>query len=86
MDLFTKITTNCDYFNLTGTATLMEQQRFFPNPFGDYDGSEIKIDESQIRNLIKTYVDKIVQNTSRGDSRGDLYVGDAGETNIYYVS
>lgn len=76
MDLFTKITTNCDYFNLTGN--IMEQRRFFPNPFGDYDGSEIKIDESHIRNLIKTYVEKIVQSTSRGDSRGDLYVGDAG--------
>lgn len=53
--------------------------RFLPNPFEDYKGQPIEIDRVRIRNLIKTYVKDIVENTRGVASRGDLYVGDAGK-------
>lgn len=54
------------------------EQRYFNNPYDDYNGQSVEVDESYVRNLIKSYVQQIVKNTQRGDSRGDLYVGDAG--------
>lgn len=54
------------------------EQRYFNNPYEDYKGQPVEVDENYVRNLIKTYVQQIVENTQRGDSRGDLYVGDAG--------
>lgn len=57
------------------------EHRYFPNPFEDYNGQAFEIDKSGIRELIKNYIELIVTNTHSGhntDSRGDLYVGDAG--------
>lgn len=54
------------------------EQRYFNNPYEDYNGQPVEVDENYVRNLIKTYVEKIIENTRRADSRGDLYVGDAG--------
>lgn len=61
------------------------EQRYFNNPYEDYKGQQVEIDENYVRNLIKTYVQQIVQNTQRGDSRGDLYVGDAGSIALIFV-
>lgn len=59
----------------------MDTQRYFNNIYQDYDGDpeKLHINENHIRNLIKTLVHQIWQNTKRADSRGDLYVGDAGK-------
>lgn len=54
------------------------EQRYFNNPYEDYRGQSVEVDGNYVRTLIKTYVQQIVENTQRGDSRGDLYVGDAG--------
>lgn len=54
------------------------EQRYFNNPYDDYKGQPVEVDENYVRNLIKSYVKQIVENTRSGDSRGDLYVGDAG--------
>lgn len=54
------------------------EQRYFDNPYEDYKGQPVEVDGNYVRSLIKTYVQQIVENTQRGDSRGDLYVGDAG--------
>lgn len=54
------------------------EQRYFNNPYDDYKGQAVEVDESYVRNLIKSYVKDIVENTRGGDSRGDLYVGDSG--------
>lgn len=54
------------------------EQRYFNNPYDDYKGQAVEVDESYVRNLIKSYVKEIVENTRGGDSRGDLYVGDSG--------
>lgn len=57
----------------------MDEQRYFPNPYRDYNGdAEVYINQNHIRNLIKMLVDQILTNTRRSDSRGDLYVGDSG--------
>lgn len=56
----------------------MEQQRYLNNPYEDYNGQPVVVDENYVRNLIRTYVKQIIENTQGGDSRGDLYVGDAG--------
>lgn len=56
----------------------MEQQRHFTNPYDDYNGQPVEVDENYVRNLIRNYVKQIVENTQGGDERGDLYVGDAG--------
>lgn len=53
------------------------EQRYFNNPYEDYKGQPVEVDEKYVRNLIKSYVEQIVKNTPT-DSRGDLYVGDAG--------
>lgn len=66
----------------TNESTDEMEQRFFPNPFDDYKGQNVAIDTSHIRTLIKNYVQTILDNTKGNqskDSRGDLYVGDAGE-------
>lgn len=62
----------------------MAEQRYFNNPYEDYNGQAVEVDESYVRNLIKTYVKQIVDNTQSGDSRGDLYVGDAGSFLNFY--
>lgn len=54
------------------------ERRYFDNPYEDYNGQSVELDENYVRNLIKSYVKQIVENTRDGDSRGDLYVGDAG--------
>lgn len=54
------------------------EQRYFTNTYEDYKGQPVQVDENYVRNLIKSYVKQIVENTQKGDSRGDLYVGDAG--------
>lgn len=61
-------------------------QRYFDNPYEDYKGQPVDVDENYVRNLIKTYVQQIIENTQDGDSRGDLYVGDAGTLLQYYFS
>lgn len=55
------------------------EQRYFNNPYEDYKGQPVEVDEQFVRKLIKSYVAQIVENTQSGDSRGDLYVGDAGD-------
>lgn len=64
-------------------ATLEMDQRYFDNPFEDYNGQEVSIDKTHIRNLIKNYVADILMHTKDDqrskDARGDLYVGDAGK-------
>lgn len=59
------------------------EQRYFANPYEDYKGQNVDVDTNYVRNLIKSYVKEIVDNTQRGDSRGDLYVGDAGKNFIF---
>lgn len=57
-------------------------QRFFVNPYDDYNGQNVNIDKDRIRNLIKSYVKTILEHTKRDraqDLGGDLYVGDAGK-------
>lgn len=54
------------------------EQRYFTNTYEDHKGQPVQVDENYVRNLIKSYVKQIVENTQKGDSRGDLYVGDAG--------
>lgn len=58
----------------------MDRQRYFENPYEDYSSDVgVNINKSHVRNLIKVLVEQILKNTRRGDSRGDLYVGDSGE-------
>lgn len=65
-------------------------RRFFDNPFEDYKGQEVQIDKNHIRNLIKTYVTDILKHTKDDrrseDARGDLYVGDAGNSFIFIIN
>lgn len=59
--------------------------RYFQNPFEDYKGGPISLDQNYIRSLIVEYVATILTNTnpkklrSYQDKRGDLYVGNAGK-------
>lgn len=58
--------------------------RYFPNPFDDECVNETIIDKNKIKNLIKIYVNKIVENVPigcKGANRLDLYVGEAGKYN-----
>lgn len=51
--------------------------RYFNNPFPPVQsGSVVSIDSAQIKKLIETYVNKIVQHKNYSD--GDLYVGTSG--------
>lgn len=63
-------------------------QRYFDNPFEDYNGQEVSIDKNRIRNLIRNYVADILKHTKderrSEDARGDLYVGDAGKFVIFF--
>lgn len=58
--------------------------RHFNNPYEDYKGGAVSVDEHYVRNLIKEFVATIITNThpskvqSNQDKRGDLYVGMAG--------
>lgn len=54
-------------------------KRFLLNPYEDYKGQPFEIDKERIQNLIKTYIKIILRNTRNDESRGDLYVGNAGE-------
>ncbi|EDW82080.1 uncharacterized protein Dwil_GK25614 [Drosophila willistoni] len=61
------------------------ERRYLKNPFPDFTGGEntpFASDEEHIKNLICTYVDAILEhchsNNDEEDSRGDLYVGNAG--------
>lgn len=59
------------------------EQRFFENPYEDYNGQNVVVNVDFVRELIKNYVKLILVNTKDGrnvDPRGDLYVGDAGKT------
>lgn len=64
-------------------------KRYFDNPFEDYNGQQVSIDENHIRNLVKNYVADILKHTKderrSNDARGDLYVGDAGKFVISFV-
>lgn len=67
------------------------ERRYFENPYEDYAGQEIHIDEGHIRDLIKSSVTNILKHTkddrSSTDARGDLYVGDAGNYfTLFYAS
>lgn len=54
-------------------------ERYFSNPYQDYNNDvDVFVNQSHIRSLIQALVQQILTNTARGDSRGDLYVGDAG--------
>ena len=64
----------------------MEQQRYFDNPYDDYNGQPVEVNENYVRNLIRAYVNQIAESTQSGDSRGDLYVGDAGSIFKFYQS
>lgn len=58
------------------------EQRYFENPYEDYREGNVEVDKENVRKLIKVYVDEILTNTKHhrnGDSRGDVYVGDAGK-------
>lgn len=59
------------------------EQKYFTNPYEDYRGENVEIDETKVKQLIQSYVDQILVNSESegGDSRGDLYVGDSGEPN-----
>lgn len=65
-------------------------RRYFENPFEDYKGQEVQIDKNHIRNLIQTYVADILKHTKDDrrskDARGDLYVGDAGNSLIFNIN
>lgn len=54
------------------------EQRYMENPYDDYKGQPTEVDKTYARNLIKSYVEEILEMTKKEDSRGDLYVGDAG--------
>lgn len=58
------------------------EQKYFYNPYEDYKGQNIEIDDKKVKELIKTYVDTIITNTrdNHEDSQGDLYVGDSGKS------
>lgn len=61
------------------------EQKYFNNPYDDYKGENIEINEKTVKNLIKNYVDNIITHTkqSHADDRGDLYVGDSGRTKVH---
>lgn len=60
------------------------ETRHFPNKYNDYSGEPVEIDKKFYRTLITSYVRQIIDNTSGDDSRGDLYVGDSGETIFFF--
>lgn len=61
------------------TLVYIMEQRFFQNPYEDYKEQPFEIDKGGIRELIQNYVGIILNGTrEEADSRGDLYVGDAG--------
>lgn len=69
----------------------MSNQRYFENPFEDYDGKAevpVEIHQDKILELIQKYVADILKHTkphsSDRERRGDLYVGDAGMKIKYY--
>lgn len=61
-------------------------ERYFRNPYEDYKGGAVSVDDNYIRNLINEYVATIITNTHPNkvqrnqDKRGDLYVGNAGKS------
>lgn len=63
----------------------MSSQRYFENPFEDYDckNAEVPVDQDKILELIQKYVADILKHTkphsSDRERRGDVYVGDAGK-------
>ncbi|XP_055377355.1 lanC-like protein 3 homolog [Condylostylus longicornis] len=66
------------------------EARHLENPFPDYDGGKerLEVNSEKVRNLICDYVDAILENTKPGsadeDTRGDLYVGNAGIAYMFY--
>lgn len=58
--------------------------RYFSNPYENYKGGVVSVDENYVRNLINEYVSTIITHTRPNkvhrnhDKRGDLYVGNAG--------
>lgn len=58
----------------------MSSARYFPNPYADFE-TNYQIDTTLVNNLMKNYISTIIEHTKpevNDDSRGDLYVGDAG--------
>jgi len=68
---------------------MSSSERYFKNPYPDYNGKNIEIDYDSIISLIKQYVNEILMNTlsnSSEDERGDLYVGNAGKYIIVKIT
>lgn len=59
--------------------------RYFHNPYEDYNGGPVHVNENYVKNLIIEYVATILTHTNptiaqrNQDKRGDLYVGNAGK-------
>lgn len=53
--------------------TKLTKMRYFENPFNDFDGSNVEINRNKILQLIKSYVNRILQQEHFSD--GDIYVG-----------
>lgn len=54
--------------------------RNFQNPYPDFEAN-YQLDATLVKNLMKNYISTIIEHTKpevNDDSRGDLYVGDAG--------
>lgn len=52
---------------------MIKKQRFFDNPYPDYDGEEDVVDKAAVKRLIKDYTSKILRN--KNQFYGDLYLG-----------
>lgn len=56
-------------------------RRYFSNPYEDYKGGEVQVNQAKMLELITKYVDSILRNKQfEADQRPDLYVGDAGNS------
>ena len=61
----------------------MSSDRYFKNPFEDYDASKdpVLVDKELLQQLVQEYVTKTLKETKKAAAkpREDLYVGDAGK-------
>lgn len=68
-----------------GQIGVSQMDRYFHNPYEDYKGGVVSVDDNYVRNLITEYVTIILAHTNPNksqrnpDRRGDLYVGNAGK-------
>lgn len=52
--------------------------RFFKNPYEDYKGQPVQVNEGYVRNLINKYKELILNKLHHGNGEDGVYVGDAG--------